>query len=80
MTNFDFSHSSGRPRRAISLVPLEDEVRAVLPTVEAAPHIGKRPQTLRAWHMNGDGPIRAIKIGNRLLWRVSDLKALVGMA
>ena len=48
----------------------------VLPTAEAAA-INRRPQTLRRWACNEDGPIRPIRINGRLAWRVADLQSLL---
>lgn len=53
------------------------ELPAVLPTTEAAAAINRRPQTLRRWACNEDGPIRPIRINGRLAWRVSDLQSLL---
>ncbi len=49
----------------------------VLPTIQAAAAINRRPQTLRRWACLEDGPIRPIRINGRLAWRVSDLQALL---
>ena len=49
----------------------------VLPTVQAAAVINRRPQTLRRWACLEDGPIRPIRINGRLAWRVSDLQSLL---
>lgn len=49
----------------------------VLPTAPAAEAINRRPQTLRKWACSGTGPIRPVRIGGRLHWRVSDLAALL---
>ncbi|WP_233862875.1 DNA-binding protein [Paraburkholderia adhaesiva] len=51
--------------------------RDTLPTDEAAPTIGRAPQTLRKWACLENGPIRPIRINGRLAWRVSDLAALL---
>lgn len=49
----------------------------VLPTIQAAAAINRRPQTLRRWACNEDGPIRPIRINGRLAWLVSDLQSLL---
>ncbi|TIC85187.1 helix-turn-helix domain-containing protein [Crenobacter intestini] len=49
-------------------------------TDEAAPAILHKPQTLYKWACYGNGPIQPVRIGRRLLWRVSDLARLVGEA
>jgi hypothetical protein len=50
---------------------------AVLATVDAAPFINRKPQTLRKWAALECGPIRPIRINGRLAWRVADLEALL---
>lgn len=50
---------------------------AVLTTVEAAPLINRKPQTLRRWACLQEGPIQPIRINGRLAWRVSDLQRLL---
>lgn len=50
----------------------------VLPTAQAAPLINRRPQTLRRWASQDNGPIRPLRIHGRLAWRIADLKALLG--
>lgn len=62
------------------LVPLKNEVRVTLPTREAAAHLGRKSQTLRLWACHETGPIRPIRIGGRLAWKVADLRKLVRSA
>lgn len=62
------------------LQPLEQETRATLPTNEAAPHLNRRPQTLRRWAAFDDGPIRPLRVNGRLAWPVADIKQLMGVA
>lgn len=64
----------------VKVVPLAEETRSVLPTPEAAIHVNRAQQTLRLWAMNQSGPIQPIRIGNRLGWKVADIKALLGVA
>ena len=59
---------------------LVSEVRAALPTKEAAHQINRRPQTLRRWACLGDGPIKPVRINGRLAWKVSDLRTLLEVA
>jgi len=67
----------------IHLKPLQTETRSVLTTEEAAAHLNRRPQTLRKWAMNGEGPIQPIKVGRRLGrrlgWPVAGLRKLLGV-
>jgi len=61
------------------LTPLQDEARATIPTNEAAEHLGRKPQTMRLWHMRGNGPLRPVVIYGKLAWPVADIKRLVGL-
>lgn len=63
-----------------SIQSLVSEVRAALPTKEAAQHLGRCPQTLRRWACLGDGPIKPVRISGRLAWKVSDLRTLLEVA
>jgi hypothetical protein len=48
-----------------------------LPTSQAAAHLGRKPQTLRAWAATGKGPIQPRKINGRLAWFTADLRRLL---
>jgi hypothetical protein len=61
-------------------VALEREIRATLPTSEAAYHLNRAQQTMRLWAMREDGPIRPLRINGRLAWPVSELRRLLGVA
>jgi hypothetical protein len=63
----------------VTLVPLEREARATLPTAEAARHLHRAQQTLRIWAMRDDGPIRPLRVHGRLAWRVADLRRVLGV-
>jgi hypothetical protein len=58
--------------------PLAQEQRIIVDTACAAWHLGRRPQTLRAWASKGNGPLKPIQIQGRLGWRVDDIKRLLG--
>lgn len=66
-------------KQKISIVPLEEEKRAVVSTSEAAHHLNREPQTLRLWACKDDGPIRPLRINGRLAWPVSELKRILGV-
>lgn len=57
--------------------PLEQETRTHVVTECAAFHLNLKPQTLRAWACLEKGPIRPIRISNRLAWAVADIKHLL---
>lgn len=64
---------------SVYLVPLAQEVRAVLPTAEAAAHLNRAQQTLRLWAMRENGPVRPARINGRLAWPVAELRRLLGV-
>ena len=61
-------------------VSLEKEIRAPLPTPEAAFHLNRAQQTLRLWAMREDGPVRPMRINGRLAWPISELRRVLGVA
>jgi hypothetical protein len=61
-------------------ISLERETRTALPTGEAAHLLNRKPQTLRIWACQENGPIRPIRINGRLAWRTADIRALLEVA
>lgn len=59
---------------------LDSVSRPYVDTNAAAYYLGRRPQTLRGWACNQDGPIRPIRINGRLAWPVLDLRRILGVA
>lgn len=59
--------------------PLELVNRPTVSTEQAAHYLNRRPQTLRAWAMRGDGAIRPIRINGRLAWPVMALRLALGV-
>ncbi|NHZ78030.1 DNA-binding protein [Massilia sp. CCM 8695] len=57
----------------VTFTALAAEPRTTISTIEAAFHLGRKPQTLRKWACYEDGPIRPVRINGRLAWRVADL-------
>ncbi|MCU0928801.1 MAG: helix-turn-helix domain-containing protein [Burkholderiaceae bacterium] len=62
-----------------ALPPLEYERRTVVSTAEAAIYLNRKTQTLRLWACTEEGPIRPVRVNGRLLWRVADLRQLLGI-
>jgi hypothetical protein len=58
---------------------IELETRPAVETAQAAFYLGRKPQTLRAWACFETGPIRPARVHGRLLWRVADIKRLLGL-
>jgi len=60
--------------------PLEKQSRPAVDTATAAYYLNRRPQTLRTWACNEDGPLRPLRIHGRLAWPVGELKRMLGVA
>lgn len=56
---------------------IEDLQREVASNKEAADYLGVKISTLYNWSSTGKGPIKPVRIGGKLGWRIADLKALV---
>ena len=61
----------------IHVIPLDREIRANLPTPEAAYHLNRAEQTLRLWAMRQNGPLQPIRVHGRLAWPVSELRRVL---
>jgi hypothetical protein len=59
--------------------PLAHEARSAVETACAAFHLNRRPQTLRAWACNEDGPLRPVRVHGRLAWPVAELRRVLGV-
>jgi len=57
--------------------PLEKETRTHVPTDDAAFHLNRRPQTLRAWACAENGLIRPMRINGRLAWPVASIRSIL---
>ncbi len=57
--------------------PLTLETRSAVETACAAFHLTRKPQTLRLWACQGNGPIRPIHVHGRLAWKVADIQAVL---
>ena len=57
--------------------PLAHETRLTVETECAAFHLNRRPQTLRLWACQENGPIRPIHVHGRLAWKVADIQAVL---
>lgn len=83
MESIAIQHSAANRRTANDpqqFPPLELVNRPNVPTEQAAYYLLRRPQTLRGWACNEDGPLRPIRVNGRLAWNVASIKALLGMA
>lgn len=80
-SSFVMPYSSSNPsvsnprqeRHAQAYGPLEQVVRPMLTTAEAAYYLNLRPQTLRVWACKEGGPIRPVRLHGRLGWPVVDI-------
>ena len=57
--------------------PLSAVSNPTVTTHAAAYYLDRKPQTLRAWACEENGPLRPIRINRRLAWRVAEIKALL---
>ena len=57
--------------------PLALETRSAIPTDEAAHHLNRQPQTMRAWACLENSPIHPVRINGRLAWPVAAIRALL---
>lgn len=76
------NHSHPTMREAIApcqYQPLESVTKPNLTTAELAYYLNRRPQTLRGWACNEDGPIRPKRVGGLLAWSTVEAKALAGV-
>lgn len=62
---------------AAAFTPLEQETRSAIPTADAAYHLNRKDQTLRAWACLENGPIRPVRINGRLAWPVAAIRELL---
>lgn len=69
-----------KPWTPPEITPLGRELRTAITTREAAIHLSRAQQTLRKWAMNGDGPVKPVRVQGRLMWSVADLKAALGVS
>lgn len=67
-------------KRVFNILPLDQEVRATLPTGEAAFHLNRTEQTLRLWACKQNGPIQPLRIHGRLAWPVAAMRNLMAGA
>lgn len=58
-------------------VPLEEVMRPMVSTDEAAYYLNRKPQTLRVWACTEAGPLRPIRLHGRLAWPVEDIRRLL---
>ena len=61
---------------------LATELRAGLPTPEAAFHLNRKNQTLRIWAMRETYPpgLKPMRVNGRLSWPVAGIRAALGVA
>ena len=72
-----YSFANAAPAAGTSCSSSASDLPSVLNTADAAAVLNRRPQTLRKWASLGIGPIRPVRIGGRLAWKVSDLALLL---
>lgn len=60
--------------------PLESVNTPTMNTRMAAHYLGRTPKTLLEWSASGRGPVQPLRIGARLGWPVTRVKALCGIS
>ena len=70
--------NEGEPKPSL-YPPLHLETRDAVDTAAAAHYLNRRPQTLRGWACNEDGPLRPIRVHGRLAWPVAGLRRVLGV-
>ena len=53
-----------------------------IPTVDtaaAAYFLNRRPQTLRIWACQENGPLRPVRVNGRLAWPVAEIRRVLGV-
>jgi hypothetical protein len=66
------------PSKPFQPSSLDNEIRAAIPTQEAAFHLNRTQQTMRLWACQENGPIRPLRINGRLAWPVASIRSLLG--
>jgi hypothetical protein len=71
--------------QSAQFAPLESVTRPTVTTREAAFYLNRRPQTLRCWASEDDGPLRPVRVlgpesRGPLAWPVAEIKRLLGIA
>lgn len=61
-------------------VPLHLEKRTHVNTRVMCCHLDRKEQTARIWAMSESGPLRPVRVHGRLLWPVSEIRRLLGVA
>ena len=56
---------------------LEHETRPNVETAQAAYYLLRKPQTLRNWAHQNDGPLRPVRVHGRLAWPVAELRRVI---
>lgn len=60
-----------------SLAAIIASGRTVASTAEAANSLGYKSQTMRRWACYDSGPIRPVRVGGHLRWKITDIVALL---
>lgn len=61
-------------------IPLELEHRPTVLTDACSFYLQLAKQTLRIYACKENGPLRPIRIGNRLHWKTEDIRRLLGVS
>ncbi|MES2017009.1 MAG: DNA-binding protein [Pseudomonadota bacterium] len=56
---------------------IDTEARSHVETATAAYWLNRKPQTLRAWASQENGPLRPTRVHGRLAWSVSEIRTIM---
>jgi hypothetical protein len=59
--------------------PLELVTRPTVETAAAAYYLNRRPQTLRIYACQENGPLRPLRVHGRLHWKTDDIRGILGV-
>jgi hypothetical protein len=68
----------GQKEYARRYSPLDEVVRPILTTEEAAFYLNRKQQTLRIWASRETGPLRPVRVHRRPGWSTDDIRSLLG--
>lgn len=68
-----------KPKTKPEFEPLDRIEQTHVTTIQAAHYLMHTPNRLRIWAREGNGPIKARKVGKKHVWSVAEIKQLLGL-
>jgi hypothetical protein len=73
-----FTEDNSTPKKLKQCFPwIGSETRSHVETACAAYWMNRKPQTLRAWASQENGPLRPTRVNGRLAWSVSAIRLIM---